>query len=89
MWEEFTWESHVGGIPCGKNHVWEELRYGGIPLKRKCERNRMCKKSCMGEILCGKNPIGRIPVEGIPCGRNPVRRNPVGRKFMIGYHKYE
>ena len=63
----------MGGIPCGRNPLWEESCVGGI----------LCGRNPLGEESRGRNPMGGIPcrrdtlgeesrVGGIPCGRNPV-----------------
>ena len=57
MWEESHGEeSHLGGIPWGRNPVWEESHGGGILFGRNPMRG----------IPFGRNPGGRNPMGGIP-----------------------
>ena len=46
----------MGGIPWGRNPVWEESRLGGI----------LWGRNPVGGIPCGRNPGGRNPMGGIP-----------------------
>ena len=57
LWEE----SCVGGIPCGRNFVWDESH----------GRNPVWEESCVGGIPFWRNPVGRSPMGGILLGGIP------------------